>query len=68
MVRPLCVEAVFWFHLKKKKQKQKNTTSKNWPGDFENMVDNGSFSSSGVKLRDYRENHFYGFFWSRCYS
>lgn len=66
MVRPLCVEAVFLFHLKKKKTTK--NTSKNWPGDFENVVDNGSFSSSEVKPRDYRENHFYGFFWSWCYS
>lgn len=64
MVRPLCVEAVFWFHLKNKQ----TNPPKNWPGDFESMVDNGSFSSSEVKLRDYRKNHFYGFFWSRCYS
>ena len=26
------------------------------------MIDNGSFSSSEVKLRDYRENNFYGVF------
>ena len=61
MVRPLCTEGCILGFIWVKK-------TRIWPREFEGMVGNGSFSCSEVKLRDYSENHFYGFFWSWCYS
>lgn len=51
MVRLLCRSSIL--------VSEKN---KNWPDDFENMVDDGSFSHSDVKLRDFSKHQFYGVF------
>lgn len=55
-VRPLCIESSILVSPGKKK------ATRICPHDFEDVVDSGSFSSSEVKLRDYSENHFMGFF------